>query len=374
MTNPIHELHRLGQSVWYDNIERRLLADGTLAEMVANGTIRGITSNPSIFKQAIASSSDYDEALVPLAKKGLGKEAIYEALAVADIRAACDLFLPLYQESHGGDGYVSLEVSPYLAHDTQGTLADARRLWALVERPNLMVKIPATKAGLPAITAAIAEGININVTLIFALERYQQVMEAYLEGLEHRLEAGKRLEHVASVASFFVSRIDTHVDSHLEALASRNPAVAGRAEALLGKAAIASARLAYDLHLRVFQGERFLGLKNKGARGQRPLWASTSTKNPAYPDTRYVDELVGPYTVNTIPPKTLAAFEAHGVVARTLDKDLQGAKEVMEQLAALGISMVEVTDELETQGVKAFADSYTELLDSIEARRLEATY
>jgi len=275
MVNPIKKLHQLGQSIWYDNIERKLLLDGTLAGMIADNMIRGITSNPSILNKAISNDTLYDEQLKTLAKKGFEKEAIYEALVIADIQAACDLFLPLYEQSGAGDGYVSLEVNPTLAADTQGTLKDAVRLWELVNRPNLMVKIPATKAGLPAITAAIAEGININVTLIFAIERYQQVMEAYLKGLERRVSLGKEIRRVASVASFFVSRIDSNVDNVLKTISDQNPESSGQANPLRGKIAIASAKIAYDVHKQVFQQERFQVLSSRGAMVQRPLWAST---------------------------------------------------------------------------------------------------
>ena len=368
--NSIKMLHKLGQSIWYDNIDRRLLFDGTLAGMIADGKIRGITSNPSILNKAISSSSIYDEDIVLYARKGLGKEAIYESLAISDIQTACDLFLPLYEESHGGDGYVSLEVSPYLAHDTQGTLDDAVRLWDLVGRPNLMVKIPATKAGLPAFTSAIAQGINVNVTLIFAVERYQLVMEAYLKGLEYRYEAGKDLNNVASVASFFVSRIDTLVDDRLVTIANQDPDKANPAKALRGKIAVANAKLAYERFMDVINKKRFRVLENQGARFQRPLWASTSTKNPEYSDTKYIDELIGPDTINTIPPKTLENFEDHGTVDLTLEKDLDEAKNALDRLKSLGISMTEVTEKLEKQGLKAFADAYTDLLGSIETQRV----
>jgi transaldolase len=361
---PIERLHSLGQSIWYDNIERRLLENGELSAMIERGEIRGVTSNPSIFHNAIAKSSDYDAALVPLAQKGASKEEIYEALAVADIQAACDLFRPLYDETDGGDGYVSLEVSPYLAHDTAGTAADAARLWAWVDRPNLMIKIPATQEGLPAITESIAAGINVNVTLIFSITRYQEVMDAYLAGLAQRLEAGEPIDHVASVASFFVSRIDSNVDNRLVAVGG------GSAAALQGKIAVANAKLAYAAHRAIFAGERWEKLRAAGARAQRALWASTSTKNPAYPDTKYVDELIGPDTVNTVPPATLVAFGDHGNAALTLEADLEAAQSSLDALAALGISIDEVTQELEDQGVKAFADAFTALLESVETRRV----
>ena len=361
--NPIQQLHALGQSIWYDNIQRKLLENGELAAMIARGEIRGVTSNPSIFHNAIAKSHDYAAALRPLAARGESKEAIYEALAIADIQAACDLFLPLYEETGGGDGYVSLEVSPYLAHDTKGTVIEAQRLWARVNRPNLMIKIPATQEGLPAITETLARGINVNVTLIFAIARYEAVMEAYMAGLEARLAAGERIDRLASVASFFVSRIDTAVDRRLEALGGA-PALA-----LRGKIAVANAKIAYARHKTIFAGDRWKKLAAEGGRVQRALWASTSTKNPAYPDTKYVDELIGPNTVNTVPPKTLAAFKDHGTAAPTLEADLDAAQTALDELAALGISLDEITRELETQGVAAFADAFTALLETIANKR-----
>lgn len=358
----IQKLHSLGQSIWYDNIERRLLDNGELAAMIERGEIRGVTSNPSIFNNAIANSTDYDEALIPLAKKGLSKGEIYEALAVADIQAACDLFLPLYHETNAGDGYVSLEVSPYLASDTEGTCADAARLWKRVDRPNLMIKIPATKEGLPAVTQTIAAGINVNVTLIFSVERYEEVMEAYFLGLEQRIRNGEAVDRLASVASFFVSRIDSSVDKLLQ----------GKSDALKGKVAIANAKVAYAVHKKFFSGERWEKLASAGAQVQRALWASTSTKNPAYPDTLYVDQLIGPNTVNTVPPKTLAAFADHGTAHLTLETDVEAAKAVFEELDSLGISMTEVTQQLEDAGVKSFADAFTSLLNTVERRRSAA--
>ena len=364
--NPIEKLHSLGQSIWYDNIERRLLENGELAALIERGEIRGVTSNPSIFHNAIAKSSDYNAALIPLAQNGASKEEIYESLAVADIQTACDLFRPLYDAIEGGDGYVSLEVSPYLAHDSAGTAADAARLWAWVNRPNLMIKIPATQAGLPAITESIAAGINVNVTLIFSIQRYEEVMEAYLVGLEQRLAGGLPIDRIASVASFFVSRIDSLVDSRLGAISG------GRATALQGQIAVANAKLAYAAHKAIFAGSRWEKLRAAGANAQRALWASTSTKNPVYPDTKYIDELIGPNTVNTVPPATLVAFGDHGKAALTLEADLDAAQAAMGELAALGISIDAVTQELEDQGVKSFADAFSALLESVEARRLSA--
>ncbi len=359
MSNPITELTALGQSLWYDNIQRRLLENGELAAMIARGDIRGVTSNPSIFHNAIAKSNDYDSALFPLALSGWSSEQIFWQLAVEDIRAACDLFLPLYTETDSADGYVSLEVSPYLAHDTEGTVAQARHLWQTVNRPNLMIKIPATKAGLPAIRQAIAAGINVNVTLIFSLERYQEVMDAYLSGLEDRLLAGGDIERIHSVASFFVSRVDSKVDPKLP---EDSP--------LRGKAAIANAKLAYDEFRKVFGGPRFGKLQMAKANLQRPLWASTSTKNPNYPDTIYVDNLIGPATVNTVPPQTLVAFKEHGKAAETIMEGLDEARQQIADLEKQGILMSTVTQELEEEGVKAFADAFTALLAAVEERRL----
>ncbi len=359
--NPIQKLTSLGQSLWYDNIQRRLLENGELKAMIERGEIRGVTSNPTIFNNAIAKSDDYDSALIPLAWAGWGAEKIFWQLAIEDIKEACDLFMPLYEETNGGDGFVSLEVSPYLANDTAGTVAQAKQIWERVARPNLMVKIPATKEGIPAVAQAIAAGVNVNVTLIFSLERYAEVMIAYLDGLEDRLAAGLPIDHVASVASFFVSRVDSKIDPKLPEGAP-----------LRGRAAVANAKLAYEAFSAVFTTRRWESLKLKGARVQRPLWASTGTKNPAYPDTLYVDDLIGPETVNTVPPATLEAFRDYGRAEVTLTRDLDEARSVFAQLKTLGISMDDVTRELEEEGVKAFADAFTQLLSTIDDRRKTA--
>jgi len=359
--NPISKLTSLGQSLWYDNIQRKILENSEFAAMIERGDIRGVTSNPSIFNAAIAKTNDYDSALTPLAWAGWDAEKIFWQLAIEDIKAACDAFVPLYEESNGGDGYVSLEVSPNIAHDTEATAAQAQQLWARVARPNLMVKIPATKAGIPAIRKAIAAGVNINITLIFSLTRYAEVMDAYLSGLEDRANAGYPIDHIASVASFFVSRVDTKIDPKLP-----------DGSDLKGKAAIANAKLAYDEYQKTFAGRRWENLKVKGARVQRPLWASTSTKNPAYPDTMYVDNLIGPETVNTVPPATLEAFKDHGVAAMTLVRGLEEAQNDIAQLEAAGISMDVMTQELEDEGVKAFADAFAQLLATIDERRKNA--
>ncbi len=372
--NTSQQLHAVGQSIWYDNVERRLLNNGELAGMIARGEIRGVTSNPTIFMNAITKSQDYDAGLLPLARAGRSAEDIFWALAVEDIQAAADLFRPLYEESAGDDGYVSLEVNPFLAHDTEGTLAAAEWIWKCVDRPNLMVKIPATVAGLPAISAALATGINVNVTLIFSRDRYMAVLDAYQEGLEKRVAVGLPVNSVASVASFFVSRLDTKVDGALAAMVDRGGARADRAERLLGKAAIANARLAYADFQAVVAADRWQALAAKGARVQRPLWASTGTKNKAYRDVVYVEELVGPHTVNTVPPATLAAFLDHGVVRPgSLEEGLSGARQTLAGLEVLGISLSAVTGELEQEGVKSFADAFTALLGAVEARRKAAT-
>jgi transaldolase/glucose-6-phosphate isomerase len=366
MSNPIPELTALGQSIWYDNIQRRLLENGELAAMIQRGDIRGVTSNPSIFHNAIAKSNDYDSALTPLAMSGWNSEQIFWQLAIEDIRAACDLFLPLYNQTDGVDGYVSLEVSPYLANDTEGTIAQARELWARLNRPNLMIKIPATQAGIPAIRQVIAAGINVNVTLIFSLERYQEVMDAYLSGLEDRLLAGGDIERIHSVASFFVSRVDSKIDPKLTALVESGSSTVGE---LQGRAAIANAKLAYDAFRQVFGSPRFGKLQLAKANLQRPLWASTSTKNPNYPDTIYIDNLIGPATVNTVPPATLVAFKEHGKAAETLIEGLDKARQQIADLEKLGILMTTITQELEEEGVKAFADAFTALLETVEQRR-----
>jgi transaldolase len=359
--NTIEKLTSLGQSLWYDNIERRLIESGELKEMIARGDIRGLTANPSIFEKAIAETHDYDSALIPLARMGWDPKKIFWSLAAEDIIAAADLFMSLYEQTNGGDGFVSIEVEPGLAHDTQGSLEQAQQLWARIAHPNVMVKIPATEEGIPAIRQAIAAGVNINITLIFALSRYAQVMDAYLGGLEDRVAGGRPVDTISSVASFFVSRVDTKVDKQLP-----------KDSPLRGKAGIANAKLAYAEFLKTFRGERWDRLKAQGANLQRPLWASTSTKDPAYPDTMYVDNLIGPNTVNTVPPSTLKAFKDHGKAEITITKGLDEAQQHISQLEAAGISMDKVTEELEHEGVQAFAISFDSLLNTIKQRRSEA--
>lgn len=369
--NRSQELYQLGQSLWYDNIRRKLLQNGEMAGMIEDGKIYGVTSNPSIFNNAIGKSDDYDDALIPLAQAGKSAMEIFEALAVEDIRAAAELFLPLYERTEGVDGYVSLEVNPDLADDTDATCDEAQRLWDLVDRPNLMVKIPATKEGIPAIERSIANGLNINITLIFSVERYAEVMSAYLSGLEQRAAAGKPIEHVASVASFFISRIDSKVDVWLDELVEAEGPHAGLAASLRGKIAVANAKLAYQRFGEVFASQRFQRLKEKGGRMQRPLWASTSTKNPTYSDVKYVDELIGQDTVNTVPPKTLEAFLDHGTVERTLARDLEAAFRACADFEEVGLSLAQATRELEQEGVAAFSKAFASLLQTVEERRKE---
>lgn len=364
----IKEIHSLGQSLWYDNIERKLIDNGELAEIIDMGVIRGVTSNPTIFHNAIEHSTDYDSALKPMAWSGWSPEKIFYQLAIEDIRAAADLFLPLYEQTNGEDGFVSLEVSPYLAHDIEGTIEEAKCLWNRVNRPNLMVKIPATKEGITAIKRVISIGINVNVTLIFSIERYEKVMDAYLSGIEERIKEGKPVNHIASVASFFVSRLDTKIDSRLEKIINTQNKNSQLAKSLLGKAAIANTRLAYDMFKKMFNSERFAILHKQGAAIQRPLWASTSTKNPNYKDVLYIDELIAPHTVNTVPPKTLSAFRDHGKAVLSLEGYVEESHKTFSDLESIGISILEITKELEEEGVNSFSDSFTALLKTIKER------
>jgi transaldolase len=351
----LHELSRLGQAAWFDYISRSLLATGELRRWVEAG-VRGVTSNPAIFEKAIAGSSDYDEDIRKLAAAGKSVEEIYETLALADIRQAADILRPVYEQSGGEDGFVSLEVNPELAHDTGRTIAEAGRLFTALARPNVMIKIPATVAGMPAVESAVSQGINVNVTLIFSRAQYEAVAQAYIAGLERRAAAGGDIAGIASVASFFVSRVDTAVDARLAAL--------GNIE-LQGKIAIDNARLAYARFREIFGTTRWQTLARAGARLQRPLWASTGTKDPRYRDTIYVDTLIGPHTVNTMPPATLEAFLDHGQTATTIDADLEGARERLASLAGSGIDLDAITTQLLTDGVVAFARPFTALLNAI---------
>ncbi|MDP7645057.1 MAG: transaldolase [Anaerolineales bacterium] len=362
--NPLQQLQVLGQSPWHDNIRRDQLESGELARMVAAGDITGLTSNPTIFQQAISGSDNYDASIRAHAQQGTGAEEIFYALASEDIQAAADIFRPVYDRSAGRDGFVSLEISPRLAHETEASVREALHLWQRVARPNLMIKIPATRPGLAAITASIRAGVNVNVTLIFSLQRYADVMDAHMSGLEERLAAGEDISGVASVASFFVSRLDTLVDARLDELAETDP---GAAE-LMGFTAIANARLAYTLFHETIGSRRWAALQAAGARVQRPLWASTSTKNPRYRDVLYVEALIGVDTVNTMPPHTLQAFKQHGHAEETITAGTDAARAHMARLADLDIDMAAVTDKLEADGVSAFAQSFERLLEVIEQR------
>jgi len=347
-----------GQSPWLDNLKRAYFHDGTLRGLVDRG-IRGVTSNPTIFQKAIASSSDYDEEFAEAIQRVSVEDAYWE-LVLDDIRHACDILRPVFDTSGGADGYVSIEVSPAVARDTDGTIRDTRSLWRRVERPNVMVKIPGTAEGLPAIRTAIAEGININVTLIFGLPRYAEVIEAYRNGLADRLAAGGEIANVRSVASFFVSRVDVEVDRRLRAIGT------DAALNLLGTAAVSQAKLAYELFGQHFSGDTWVSMAEQGATRQRPLWASTSTKDPSYPDLLYVDNLIGPDTVNTMPDATIAAFLDHGTLARTADHDIDATKAAWAALADAGVDMHDVARTLEEEGVASFSKSFDELVQALQ--------
>ncbi|HNW77296.1 MAG TPA: transaldolase [Candidatus Competibacteraceae bacterium] len=359
--NPLRLLSAAGQSVWYDNIQRSMLRDGTLARLIAEDDLRGITSNPTIFEKAIAGSADYDEALRQELRRNPEQSSreLFFSLAIEDIRAAAEALRPTYEASAGVDGMVSLEVAPDLAHDLEGTVREARALVARLDLPNVMIKVPGTVTGLHAVERLIAAGINVNVTLLFSVERYVSVAEAYLRGLERRRALGLPLDRVASVASFFISRIDTLLD----------PLLAERQPELQGQIAIANAQLAYQEYQEIFGSAHFAALRAAGARPQRLLWASTSTKNPAYPDLLYVDRLIGPDTVNTMPPATYAAFRDHGTIAPTLEQDVETALARLAALPALGIDLGAITDQLEIDGINAFIHSFDTLLAALDAKR-----
>jgi len=368
-TNPLRTLLECGQSVWLDYIRRDLITSGKLKRLIDEDGLRGITSNPAIFEKAIAESSDYDDILKELAsRRELDATARFEQIAIRDIQDAADLLRPVYESSKFRDGFVSLEVSPYLAHKTQETTEEARRLWKAVRRDNVMIKVPGTAEGLPAIRQLIGEGININITLLFAQEVYEKVAEAYLDGLEDLQTRGGNLKKMASVASFFISRIDTLVDSLLNDRLKKTTDSGQQSllKSLLGKVAIANGKLTYQRYRGIFSGPRWEPLAAKGAHTQRVLWASTSTKNPNYRDVMYVEELIGPDTVDTIPPATLEAFRDHGRVRESLTEDIPAAQKTMADLAQAGISMKEVTDKLTDDGVKLFADAFDQLLAAVE--------
>jgi transaldolase len=370
--NPLSQLGALGQSIWLDYIRRDLIASGGLRRLIEEDGLRGMTSNPSIFEKAIADSHDYDEDIRALALKGKDAEAIYEALSQRDVQSAADEFRPLYDRTDGKDGYVSLEVNPHLAHDTHGTTEEARRLWAVLNRPNVFIKVPATTEGLPAIRQLLGEGINVNVTLLFALPRYRQVAEAYLAGIETRAAQGKPVKQVASVASFFVSRIDTLVDALLEELIAQGGRKADLAKKLRGQVAIASAKMAYQIYQEISGGDRFKKLAAQGARVQRLLWASTGTKNPDYRDVKYVEALIGPDTVNTAPLETLDAYRDHGEPKARLENDVGEAARVLKRLPELGITLDQVTQQLEDEGVEKFNQPFDKLIAAVGERSRRA--
>ena len=355
----LQQLTGLGQDIWLDYIHRLLITSGELRTMVDQG-ITGVTSNPSIFEKAIAGSSDYDEDLIRLAEEGKSAEEIYESLAINDIREAADALRSIYDKDRGANGYVSFEVNPNLAHDMESTINEAHRLFKMVERPNVMIKVPATSAGVKAIERLIGDGVNVNVTLIFSLDQYQAVAAAYIGGLEKRAAIGGDLRKVVSVASFFVSRVDNAVDAALQGMGNLD---------LQGKIGVYNAKIAYARFREIFSGERWQKLAAQGARLQRPLWASTGTKNPAYPDTLYVDNLIGADTVNTIPPATLEAFLHHGQVSASLEHDVAEARDGLVRLAALGVDLSAITRELQDEGVAVFANSFNDLMASIAGKR-----
>jgi transaldolase len=369
--NPLLKLSALGQSIWLDYIRRQMIDAGELKKLIDDDGLKGVTSNPAIFQKAIAGSTDYDEAIRTLARAGASVEAIYQVLTVEDVQRAADLFRPIYDREDGRDGFVSLEVNPHLAHDTRGTIQEARHLWQALARPNVLIKVPATREGLPAIRQLIGEGINVNVTLLFGLPRYREVAGAYIAGLEDRAAQGRPLNRVASVASFFLSRIDVLLDPKLEKLAVATGPHARTARDLVGQVAIASARAAYIIYQEIFGSERFKKLAAQGARPQRLLWASTSTKNPAYPDLKYVEPLIGPDTVNTLPPETLAAYRDHGDPAARLTEGVHRAAAALARLPELGLDLDQATQQLEDQGVEKFNQPFDSLMATLEGKRRE---
>jgi transaldolase len=363
--NPLNQLAAWGQSFWLDNIQRSMLINGELAHLIAEDSLSGVTSNPTIFCNAITKNQDYDEAILHILQQTptINPVDLYERLAIHDIQLAADLLYPVFERTNGADGYVSFEVSPTLAHNTQGSIEEARRLFAAVDRPNMLIKIPGTEAGLPAISTLIGEGIPINVTLLFSLEQYERVADAYLAGLEQLAKGQADLSRVASVASFFISRVDTAFDNALEAIATPE------ALSLRGKVAIANAKIVYQRFLEIFSGERFAALQHKGAKVQRPLWASTGSKNPLYRDVIYVEELLGARTVNTMPPHTVAAFREHGQAEPRLTAETEQATRTLEQVQKLGVDYPALTNQLQQQGVAAFSDAFATLIDALAAKK-----
>ncbi|HEX5837190.1 MAG TPA: transaldolase [Anaerolineales bacterium] len=363
--NPLLKLQALGQSIWIDFIRRGMISSGELQRLIGQDGVSGVTSNPSIFEKAITESRDYDEAIRTLISERKTADEIYLQLSVEDIQHVADLLRPVYDRTAGRDGFISIEVSPGLANDTAGTIEEARRLWSLVERPNVMIKVPATQAGLPAIRQLTGEGLNINITLLFGLPRYREVADAYISGLETLAAKGKDLRQITSVASFFLSRIDVLLDPILEEKKQAGGPQAEQAGRLQGQAAIASAKVAYQIYREIFEGERFKKLAGQGARAQKLLWASTSTKNPAYPDTKYIEPLIGPETINTLPIETLEAYRDHGNPQRTLDQNVREAYQTLEDLSTIGIDLDAATRRLEEEGVEKFVGAHDRLIAAL---------
>jgi transaldolase len=370
--NPLVKLGTFGQSIWLDYIRRQMIDSGELKKFVDEDGLKGVTSNPAIFEKAIAGSADYDADIRKMAQAGKSIQEIYQTLTVADVGQGADVFRSVHDRVDGRDGFVSLEVNPHLAHDTQGTVAEARRLWQALNRPNVLIKVPATREGLPAIQQLISEGINVNVTLLFGLPRYQEVAEAYISGIEARVAQGEPMDRVASVASFFLSRIDVLLDPKLEKIAAAGGPKATGAKELTGQIAIASAKIAYTIYQEIFESERFRKLAAKGARPQRLLWASTSTKNPAYPDLKYVEPLIGPETVNTLPLETLEAYRDHGNPASRLTEEVPRAASFLQRLPELGLDLNQATQQLEDEGVDKFNKPFDSLMKTLEAKRQKA--
>ena len=367
--NRLQELHDVGQSIWLDSIDRRMLHDGELDRRIREDALTGMTSNPTIFQKALASSNAYDDQIVGAEEDGLTSWELFELLETTDVRDACDSFAGVYSSTRGADGYVSIEISPGVSHNADAAVEEARRLWKTVDRPNVMVKVPGTLEGAVAVRRLIAEGINVNITLLFAIEAHDRVIEAYMAGLEDRVKARQPIDGLASVASFFVSRVDTEIDKRLDAMiAKAQLAEKERLQLLKGRAAIANAKLAYRLFRQKFAGPRWEALAKQGARVQRPLWASTSTKNPAYRDVMYVEELIGPDTVDTMPPATIEAFADHGAVEKTVDKKVAAAEGLLKEIEAAGISVREVTEKLLVDGIASFQKSFDELIAGLESK------
>jgi transaldolase len=367
--NRLRELHSAGQSIWLDSIDRTMLKNGELERRVREEALTGMTSNPTIFQKALASGTAYDEQLTAAADEGLSSWELFELVETTDVRDACDIFAGVYSSTRGADGYVSIEVSPGVSNNVEDTVEEACRLWKTVDRPNVMVKVPGTEEGAKAVRRLIASGVNVNITLLFAIEAHERVIEAYMAGLEDRLKASQPIDGLASVASFFVSRVDSEIDKRLDALAAKAaPAEKERLRMLKGRAAIANAKLAYRLFRQKFAGPRWQALEAKGARVQRPLWASTSTKNPEYRDVMYVEELIGPDTVDTMPPATIEAFADHGVVEKTVDRKVAAAEGLLREIEAAGISMKEVTDKLLVDGIASFQKSFDDLIAGLESK------